>query len=184
MKFKENKNRLCKKKYYGNLQPDKLANFAITNFIDYFNDLGGFKLIFEILLDQHDSIMPNPKPFYLHFEFLQYFLEFIDSLGYYVSLKEIFSKEINNLKEIIFTRVSNISEIDIKEIEKQTIEKIAKHLKNIYDPEDKTYIFDELNLNFHLKCFTSKSLPKRIKGITEINGIIQNKERSPPISSE
>lgn len=207
--------KICRKKYYttnssfnsnqstnsinsNNPSPsaskEKFANFAVVNFIDYFNEIGGFKIIFNILLEPNDSIIPSPnntnfnpssnqnvnaiagKQFYLGFDLLQYFLEFLDNLNTYVNLREIFCKEINSLKENILLRISNLSEIEIKEYEKNIIEKIGRHIKSIIDPEDKTLLYDEINLNFHLKCFTSKNLPKRIKGITEINNLIQKVE--------
>jgi len=135
-------------------------------------------------LDINDSIIPstvasantNGKQFYLAFDILQYFLEFFDYINTYVNIREIFAKEINDVKENIWQRISNLTEIEIKELEKNTIEKIGRHIKSIMDPEDKTLLFDEINLNFHLKCFTSKNLPKRIKGITEINNVIQKVE--------
>lgn len=135
-------------------------------------------------MDINDSIIPstvasantNGKQFYLAFDILQYFLEFFDYINTYVNIREIFAKEINDVKENIWQRISNLTEIEIKELEKNTIEKIGRHIKSIMDPEDKTLLFDEINLNFHLKCFTSKNLPKRIKGITEINNVIQKVE--------
>lgn len=155
---------------------DKIATFAITNFIDYFNEIEGFKLLFNIILDLNDSILPNNKSFYIPLEMVQYFLELLDNLNTFVNVREYFGKEIEAIKENIWQRISNLSEIEIKEVEKNIIEKITRHLKSILDSEDKTLLFDEINLHFHLKCFTSKNLPKRIKGITEINNIIQKVE--------
>ena len=127
-------------------------------------------------MDLNDSLIPTNKQFYIGFDIMQYYLEFLDNLNSYVNIREIFGKEITAIKENIWMRISNLSETEIKELEKNVIEKIAKHIKSILDPEDKTLLFDEVNLNFHLKCFTSKSLPKRIKGIMEINGVIQKVE--------
>lgn len=138
------------------------------------------------MLSLYETNIQNFKPYYLHFEYFQYFIEIIDLSSYYINLREIFYKEISLIKENVFDRIQNLSEKDIKEIDKFTIEKIARHLKNIVDPEDKTLLFDELNLNFHLKCLTSNSLPKRIKGITEINNIIQkvdNRDLNTPLSN-
>ncbi len=156
------------------------------NFIDYFNNLGGFKIIFEIVKNQYDSFLPNGKAFYLHFDLLQNFMDFLDIINYYVNLKESFTKETNNIKDIISERINNLSETEIKEVDKITIENIARSLKNIIDPEGKQQIFDILTLNFHMKCLNSKSLPKRIKGITEINNLIQKletREKSTNLSS-
>lgn len=175
-KFRDVNKKICRKKLYSNIQKEKLSLFAIVNFIDYFNDIDGFNLLLNILLELNESIIPNTKQFYLSFEILQYFLEFFDNLNTYVNVKELFGKEITAIKEIIWQRITNISEIEIKELEKNVIEKIGRHIKSILDPEDKTLLFEEINLNFHLKCFTSKNLPKRIKGITEINNIIQKVE--------
>jgi len=158
------------------MQQDRMAHFAIASFIDYFNELQGFKIIFEIILNKSESLITNGKPFFLHFDFLQNFTDLLENINFYVNLKEVFSKEMNSLKDNISDRISNLSEIEIKEIDKITVENIARNLKNILDPEEKQLIFDILTLNFHLKCINSKSLPKRIKGITEINNIIQKLE--------
>ena len=185
VKLRENKLKICRKKFYGNLQQDKLANFAISNFIDYFNDLQGFNIIFEIILNQYQSLYPNGKPFYLHFDLLQYFTDLLENINNYVILKEVFNKEIQNIKQTITDRLSNLSEVEIKDIDKTTIETIARNLRIILDPDDKL-IFDILNLNFHIRCVNSKSLPKTIKGITEINNIIQKletKEKSTNLSN-
>lgn len=180
------KSKICRKKFYGNLQQDKLANFAIVNFIDYFNDLQGFKLIFEILLTPNQSLIPNGKSFYLHFDLMQYFSDLLENINGYVILKEVFNKDIQNLKQSVSERISNLSEIEIKEIDKVCIENISRNLRTILDPDDKL-IFDYLSLNFYLKCVNSKSLPKRIKGITEINNIIQKletREKSTNLSNQ
>lgn len=174
--------KICRKRFYGNLQQDKMANFAVVNFIDYFNEIQGFKLIFDILLSQNQSFLPNGKPFYLHFDSIQYFLDILENTNYYVNIKDVFNKEIQNLKQSVSDRISNLSEVEIKEIDKVTIENISRNLRIILDPEDKL-IFDYLTLNFHLKCVYSKSLPKRIKGITEINNIIQKLETREKMTS-
>lgn len=175
IKLRDNKIKICKKKFYGNIQQDKFANFAITNFIDYFNDLQGFKIIFEIILSVNQSMIPNGKPFYLHFDVMQYLMDLLENINNYVILKEVFSKDIQSVKQCLSERISNLSEVEIKEIDKVTIENISRNLRIILDPDDKL-IYDILNLNFHLKCVNSKSLPKRIKGITEINNLIQKLE--------
>jgi len=110
----------------------------------------------------------------------------MENINYYVILKEVFIQEIQNLKQSISDRIFNLSEAEIKEIDKVKIENIARDVRIILEPDDKL-IFDLLTLNFHLKCVNSKSLPKRIKGITEINNIIlklETKEKSTNLSNQ
>lgn len=113
-------------------------------------------------------------------------MDLFENINYYVVLKDVFNKDIQNLIQSISDRIANLSEVEIKEIDKIKIENIARNLRTILEPDDKL-IFDFLTLDFHLKCVNSKSLPKRIKGITEINNIIQKletREKSTSLSSQ
>lgn len=73
-----------------------------------------------------------------------------------------------------------MTEQEIKEVDRTVISNIAKTLKEVYSFNgDKTssVINEEINLNYNYKCFTSKILEKRIKGISYINKLIEDIEK-------
>lgn len=71
-----------------------------------------------------------------------------------------------------------MSENEIKEVDKDDIDRIATILKSLFNMAnintDSNSIYDEINLNYHYKCFTSKNLEKRLKGITYISKEVEN----------
>jgi len=169
--------KICKDEcYLKNSSYKNVLTFIIATLIDYFNHIGGFEILFEIIFSKFDSLLQNsnspqllPTPFYLIFYLFQIF-EFIQP---FIDFTANFSSEMMKFKEYFMFRINNMSESEIKEVDKYYIEGIASSIKNVFNIDNvKTasgIIYEELLLNYHFKCFISKNLEKRIKGISYIN---------------
>lgn len=105
-------------------------------------------------------------------------LQVIDGASIFVDLGTYFSNKLIKLKDHIYNRINNLTENEIKETERDDIEKIANILRNlmskIVPKSTPNLIYEEINLNYHYKCFISKNFEKRLKGITYISKEIEN----------
>jgi hypothetical protein len=95
----------------------------------------------------------------------------------FIDYTSTFTTEISKFRDYIFMRINNMTEHEIKEVEKSDIEKIANILKKVFNYDDKNVanvVAEELTLNYHYKCLTSKILEKRIKSITHLVKLVEN----------
>lgn len=112
-------------------------------------------------------------------------LEMIDSLPvYYIAnfLSRSYGKEVanmlgNKLKE----RIMRIEESDVKEVSLENVTRIIENLRGLYREHVSDAAFveiqNEILLNLSASFLKSQFLEKRIKGLNEINRILQSQER-------
>jgi len=96
-----------------------------------------------------------------------------------IEFKVTFNIEINQFKEMINNRLGNLTEYEIKETNKKTIQNICKSIQHMFffDKSNSDKYYEEMILIYNFKCLCSKNLEKRIKGITSINNILEYLER-------
>lgn len=96
-----------------------------------------------------------------------------------IDYKTTLNIEINQFREMINNRLSNLNEYEIKETNKKTIQNICRSIQQIffYDQSNCDKYYEELILIYNFKCLCSKNLEKRIKGITSINNILDYIEK-------
>jgi hypothetical protein len=159
---------------------ESMYTLAIVNFMDYFYEKGGFKLIFDIIFGKFNSMlqsggMNNNSTSYTPFYVIQILSQVYAFIKDFVDYTSCFTNELSKFKEYIFARVTNMTEHEIKEVDKQDIEKISYTVKKIYEKKFcGEIIAEELILNYHYKCLTSKVLEKRIKSITHLVKLIED----------
>jgi len=171
IKFKQNKKEICRKEYYHHSE-EIFAHFAVVNFIDYFNELQGFQIIFDILLTKSQSLLPDGKPFYLEFVFVQHFFDLLENVNFYVDLKNIFSEQMNLLNLNIKYRIKNIQLVELKPIQ-NNIKIFVKFIKNTLGVEDKS--INSILAMLELLIFNYESLEKDKEDILSQNMQLKSK---------
>ena len=119
------------------------------------------------------------KSTYLPLNMLESMINIFSYVEPLVDFKVILNIEINQIREIVGNRIANLTEYEIKETNKKTIQSICKSVQQIffYDQSNSEKCYEEFILLYHLKCLSSKNLEKRIKGITSLNNIIDYIEK-------
>jgi hypothetical protein len=96
----------------------------------------------------------------------------------FIDYTSTFTTELSKFRDYIFLRINNMTEHEIKEVEKMDVERIANIIKKVFNYDDKNcaanVVAEELTLNYHYKCLTSKILEKRIKSITHLVKLVEN----------
>ncbi len=116
---------------------------------------------------------------YINFNILDIFMDFFSAIDPIPDYNRFFSTEISQLKEYVQSRLNNMSEYEIKETNKKTMNTFTKSCKCLFDYESKTpkVFSDEILILFFYKNLTSKTLERRIKGITYLGKCIEIIER-------
>ena len=119
------------------------------------------------------------KSTYLPLNMLESMINIFSYVEPLVDFKVILNIEINQIREIVGNRIANLTEYEIKETNKKTIQSICKSVQQIffYDQSNSEKCYEEFILLYHIKCLSSKNLEKRIKGITSLNNIIDYIEK-------
>jgi len=145
-------------------------------FINYFAKLGGFQIVQSLFEIKDEETRPS--------------LEFLQSLPVF-GLMNCFSRPfaqvfVPKLKECVSWRLQNLNQKEIKEFNKEVIEMllvslavIGKYLDSRGNPYENVEI---LELQIAMKLITCPFLEKRVKGINELNEII-NKVKARAVNS-
>jgi len=123
--------------------------------VEEFYKMGGFDLILSI-------VGSSEVPFK--------FLSEIPTRASRCLNEECRSTFMAKYKEAIINRVSNISNTDIKTIDKEEISKI---LEKITVSEDDSEVIENLELSLALKFIQCPFMEKRLKGINEVKDMIE-----------
>lgn len=176
--FKSNgfitKSKICiEKAYKPSSEYNKFPANTIASLLDYFYDQGGFHSLWNIVLS-NDKFSEG-----LPFEILDTIMAFLQLFKIIIEFKNIFPNELNNIKNYFNKKLNNLTENEIKELKKGTLINTLKNYTIILPLDNKSQkvIFEDLYLQYHFKCLTSKNLEKRINGISAINTIIETIER-------
>jgi ubiquitin C-terminal hydrolase len=183
--------KICKPELYKSITLiNKVQSNIIVNFIEEFNSKSGFSLLFDIIFAKFNSVLsknqnsPNNKnqqdnfptsntPIFLIYNISQ----ILDYSNLYIDFTMIFSSQISKFKEFIFYRMNNLSDSEIKDVDPKIIEKLAYLIRNVFsfDGNELTAKIynEEINLIYAYKCFISKILEKRIKGISYIDKLVE-----------
>ena len=163
---------------------DIVYSRSAGNFINYFAEKEGFTILKDLILYKStDKYIHFYISNYLPFNILESIINIFTYIEPLVDFKTVFNLEINQFKELIYYRIANLTEAEIKETNIMTIKSICLSIKKIFFHDKANYdrYYEELMLFYNIKCLTSKNLEKRIKGITSINNIIdylENKDIS------
>ncbi|CDW78729.1 UNKNOWN [Stylonychia lemnae] len=141
------------------------------NFINYFAELGGFDAIIDYLKVGSET-SEDKIP-----------LDIITMMtSPFKNCNEIFSptfaqKFVFNVRDILISRIRNISEKELKEIDKEIIGRVLNDLKEFLtlflNEEETAEIVETNQLLVALRFLKSTYLEKRLKGISEIKFMIE-----------
>jgi hypothetical protein len=143
------------------------------NFVNYFSEFGGFDAILEFLKLGNELEEKIP-------------LDMISLLTIpFRNCNYIFSAEfskffVDTIRDIIVKRLTNLSDKEVKEIDKEIVGRVLIELKDIftlsYTDIQAAEIIESSILNISLKFLRSSYLEKRLKGISEIKLLIERVE--------
>jgi ubiquitin carboxyl-terminal hydrolase 9/24 len=168
------KSKICiEKAYKQSSEYNKLPATTIASLLDYFYDQGGFQSLWNIILS-NDKFSEG-----LPFEILDVVLGFLQLFKVIIEFKNVFPNELNMIKIYFNNKLNYLTENEIKELKKNIFINTLKNYTVILPLDNKSQkvIFEDLYLQYHYKCLTSKNLEKRINGISAINTIIETIER-------
>lgn len=175
--------KICRPELYkSNIIIFKVQSKIILNFIEEFYCKNGFTLIFDIIFAKYYSVLPKNQqenfPSYSTPIFLIYSIcKILEFANNYLDFNMIFSPQITKFKEFIFSRMNQLSNSEIKDTDPKVFENLASLIRNIFSVDGneltaKIY-YEEINLIYAYKCFNSKILEKRIKGISYIDKLVE-----------
>lgn len=148
----------------------------MANFLNYFAELGGFEALITALkagADTQDDRMPLEMISLLVSPFRQCNIIFSKAFA------EYFTKAV---REILVQRLQNLSEKELKEIDKESVTRVLNDLKDFFTismSENETAELVEKNqLTMALRFLKSTYLEKRLKGISDIKTMIEKTEQA------
>ncbi len=155
-------------------QRKNLVFGQFINFVNYFAELGGFDAILDILKQGNDTD-DNKAPLDLVSIMTAPFKNC--NLIFSATFTEHF---VTSVKEIVFQRIRNMSEKEIKEIDKEVVSKVLNDIKdflNLHYTEAQTSELVESNQLFMAHRFLKSTyLEKRLKGLNHIKNMIDRIE--------
>ena len=171
-------NKYCNENNYKpNTVKDYFSVICVANFIDYLIEKEGYKAIMDML----NQLKDNSSEYLIPTVLIIPFITIIADIEIYIK-----SSKMTNLDTPGFIlnsaklRIENISEFEIKEIKKFSINQLASLVKSLLSPRDKKLAclcYEEILIKFYIKNSISKLLPKRLFGITSISNIIEVLDR-------
>ena len=138
---------------------------CLLTLVNYFGVLGGFELCLEILIDSEVKVP---------LEFLAALPVF--DLGSYIS-KSFGDNWVASFREQVFGRIQDISNKELKDLNKETFTSILQSTKKLLFDYDRRQDFSELiekaELDLGLKLLKCPFMEKRLKGLNEIKEMIE-----------
>ena len=85
-----------------------------------------------------------------------------------------------SVRDIVVARLKNMSEKELKEIDKEIVGSVLNEFKDFFtlamNETDTAELIESIQMQTALKFLKSTYLEKRLKGITEIKGMIERIE--------
>lgn len=145
------------------------------NFVNYFAQIGGFDAIVDYLRVGNEQEEKIP-------------LEMISLVcSSFKNCNSIFAETFaqqftQSIKEIIVYRLKNMTEKELKEIDKESVGKVLNELKEFFvlamNDSETSELIESNQLNIALRFLKSTYLEKRLKGISDLKFIIERIEWS------
>lgn len=143
------------------------------NFVNYFNEFGGFDAIIDFLKlgNEGDDKIPLDMISLMTLPFRACNLIFSEEFSKYFS---------EAIKDIVCSRLNSMTDKDVKEIDKEIVGRVLSELKDIFtlsmNEVKAAEIIEQNLLNVSLKFLKSSYLEKRLKGISDIKLMIERVE--------
>lgn len=87
---------------------------------------------------------------------------------------------VTTVRDIVLQRISNMTEKELKEIDKESASRVLSELKDFFTLSmtdvETAELIEKNQLNIALRFLKSTYLEKRLKGISEIKGMIEKIE--------
>ena len=175
--------KICSEDIYNNTShifntlDQEISSCIIAYFTDYFNFIGGYKLLFEIVYSIVDL---KGEDYNINFNIQ---LSLINDLFTAKAITDNFSNSHKNekitLKNYAINYIDNFNEINFEKINK---DKLSKFFNKIFDlsernKEEKEKLNENINLSYLFKQIQfAKKLEKKISYFSELNNIIKSVE--------
>ena len=140
----------------------------LAKFIDFFYQLGGFTVIYDIIKNGGSNIS---------IMFINRIVSVFEAASL---LTKRFAKkgcnEVNAIKDIVIKRLENLDEKEIKDYSKEVIESVIRKISNLLpstNNENKKYN-DLCILTYYYRCYTCNNLDSKLSGLKGFNTIINS----------
>ena len=155
----------------------EISSCIISYFIDYFNFIGGYKVLFRLIYSVNVLKEDN---FNILFN-IQYSL--INDLFTAKAITDSFynsnQEEIQKLKEYAINYLDKLNQNNFDKISKLELSKLCNKIFNLTekDKQKKEILLENFNINYLIKQIQfSKKLESKISFLTELNNIIKSLE--------